>query len=237
MHGELIRNTINLLWEASAHESDLVRVQAYRALEKLDWDISEDLETLRRPIEYAKLLEQEEPGSKSLEDCGTMMVKMLELEYLDRRKQFIQLSSTLSNLSKQSHSSRFYKLSNAIPNHLLKEATGGRHNFMKSGSESDMFIMLYLWQPAGKKTVAVPEMYRRVADDMLTKDSSMCLDLLMDFENIIILSEGWEHMYRRWIRAFSPEDIVETSEYHKYTSEIGLIWQQITKDNRLSEKV
>jgi hypothetical protein len=237
MHGELIRNTINLLWEASSHESDLVRVQAYRALEKLDWDISEDLETLRPPIEYAKLLEQEVPGSKSLEDCGTMMFKVLELEYLDRRKQFIQLSSTLSNLSKQSHSSRFYKLSNAIPNYLLKEATGGRHNFMKSGSESDMFIMLYLWQPAGKKTVAVPEMYRRVADDMLTKDSSMCLDLLMDFENIIILSEGWEHMYRRWIRAFSPEDIVETSEYHKYTSEIGLIWQQITKDNRLSEKV
>ena len=237
MHRDLIRNTINLLWKASSHESDLVRLQAYRALEKVDWDMSEDLETLRPPIEYARLLEQEQPDSKSLEDCGSMMVKILELEYIDRRKQFLQLSSTLSSLSRQSHTSRFYKLSNAFPNHLLKEATGGTHNFMKSGSESDMFVMLYLWQPAGKKTVAEPEMYRRVADDMLTKDSSMCLDLLMDFENIIILSEGWEHMYRRWINAFFPGDLVEMSEYHKYTSEINLIWQQITKDNRLSEKV
>lgn len=237
IHSELMRNTINLLWEASAHESDLVRVQAYRALEKLDWDISEDLETLRPPIEYARLLEQEEPDSKSLEDCSIMMVKILELEYLDRRKQFIQLSSTLSNLSKQSHNSRFYKLSNAIPNYLLKEATGGRNNFMKSGSESEMFVMLYLWQPAGKKTLAEPEMYRRVADDMLSKDSSVTIDLLIDFENINVLCEGWELMYRRWISAFFPEDIVEMSEYHKYTSEIDLIWQQITKDNRLSEKV
>lgn len=227
IHEQMVRDVMELSWQAASHESELVRMKGYKLLEETDWDIAETLDCLRPPIKYAQLLSSEGDTQIALMAYEEMMTKVLALEFLDRRKQYIHLSGTISNKMKQNHNARFHKLSQGIPKVLLKEVKCGNNVLPNSGDGSKVFVILYLWKPLERRASQGPQLYRQIAKELLSNDPFPCFDLLVDLENIVVLCEGWRAFFHRWISSFHSDVAAEPRDYHKRVENILEIWTEI----------
>ena len=225
-HEQMVRNVMEVSWGAVCHDSVCVRAKGYAALQEIDWEVAESLDCLRRPLTYAELLYKENDNLVALRAFEKMMDKILLLEFSDRRRQYLHLAATLSTQMKQSHTARYYKLSQSIPKVLLDEIKCGNSVLPSSGSGSQIFVILNLWMPVSRKGSQVPLLYQQVAHELLSSNSLTCFDIIMDLDNIALLCEGWRCFFHRWFASCHPDVSIDLADYHKFIEDAEDIWNE-----------
>ena len=227
LHEVVLKEVIELIWDSSSSSSAIIRMHAYKALSRIQWDTAEKLDALRSPVTYAMLMKQDDGTHQdALNACVFLLEYVLQEEHEDRRKQYIQLSGTISKQIKQSHSTRFSKLTSTIPRILLKESKGRNTVLTCSGAGSQVFVILNLWSPEVQKKSNGFQLFKKASCELLGADSTSCYDLLLDPENVVLLCDGWKAYFHRWFRYFDVNEHSGATEYQQDMETVQTIWKE-----------
>lgn len=217
-HTAMMTEIIGALWEATSHPSAIVRAMAYGGIMKLDWDMLETLDLLRSPLEFASLLCNEDSDPVSLPACRDLVCQVLQMEYADRRKQYIQLSS---KISKQDSRGRFNKILSSIPKRLLKMVTLDEQGL--DIKQSTVAVVLFLWKP--RSAIKGFKAYKSIYEEIILSSQQPIIPEFNDFLNTF---EGWKSFMKRWIHSDLEMD-VNTSD-GKSKALINKVWMATQKE-------